>query len=103
MTQTAIQTATEQLRIDGISESERHRLLKSERRRVVLAVLDEQAAVIERQCLAAKVAAHETGADSPSEEAVDRVEVSLHHAHLPLMDDLGVLNYHPDSDTVALR
>lgn len=103
MTQTATQTPTEQLRIDGLSESERHRLLQSERRRVVLAVLDEQAGVVERQCLAAQVAAHETGSDSPSEEAVDRVEVTLHHAHLPLMDDLGVVSYHPDSDTVALQ
>lgn len=103
MTQTATQTATEQLRTDGLTESERHRLLHSERRRVVLAVLDEQAAVVEREHLAAEVAAHETGCDSPSEETVDRVELSLHHSHLPLMDELGVVSYDLDSDTVALR
>jgi len=103
MTQTAIQTVTEQLRIDGLSETERHRLLESERRRLALAILEEQSGVVEREYLAAEIAAHETGTDEPGEDAIQRIEVSLHHSHLPLMDDLGAVSYRSDSETVALR
>lgn len=103
MTQTAIQTATDRLRIDRLSETDRHRLLQSERRRLALAVLEEQSGVVDLECLAATVAAHETDADSPGEETVNRVEVSLHHSHLPLMDDLGVVSYDTDSNAVTLR
>jgi hypothetical protein len=31
------------------------------------------------------------------------VAVSLHHVHLPVLEDVGVLDYDPDSHRVAVQ
>lgn len=77
-----------------VTEDERHRLLAASRRRAILDVLDEQSSSGLGE-LAAAVAARE-GVDD-----VERVAVSLHHTHLPLMADLGVLSYDPDHKRVT--
>ena len=78
-----------------LTESDRHRLLASERRRVVLEVLDGSTASIALEELARQVAARESGRDVVDAEAAERVAVSLHHTHLPKMANLGVLRYDP--------
>lgn len=75
-----------------LTTSERHRLLRSERRREVLDVLAGQATTVELTELASQVAA--------GEDDVHRVSVSLHHSHLPLMEDVGVLEYDAESNVV---
>lgn len=85
---------------EHLPESEYHRLLAAERRRTTLDVVAESTAPVELEDLAATVAARETGRDVVDEEAVERVARSLHHSHLPKMDDLGVIDYDPDAARV---
>jgi hypothetical protein len=50
--------------------------------------------------LAEAIAAYgdeEERAERPRGERVDRIAVTLHHNHLPLMTDLGVVRYEPES------
>lgn len=72
-----------------LSESDRHRLLADRRRRVLLDVLADRDGPVELTDLAATVAAREDGTDD------ERVAIDLHHHHLPLLDDLGVVVYDP--------
>ena len=79
-----------------LTESDRHRLLLAERRRVVLDVLSERLTPMSVDKPADAVEAKETGTDASVEQSVHRVRVSLHHAHLPKMADMDVIDYDPD-------
>lgn len=79
-------------------------VLANARRRAVLRSLrvgDRPVAVAD---LARDVAASErdVGVRSVSEEAAERVYVSLHHAHLPKLVDEGYLRYDDERSTVSL-
>ncbi|WP_255171331.1 DUF7344 domain-containing protein [Natrononativus amylolyticus] len=78
-----------------LSTSDQHRLLASERRRLTLDILDGNAAPIELTELATQIVAREDGSVPVTEDAVNRMAVSLHHIHLPLMAEMGVLDYEP--------
>lgn len=75
------------------TKSEWHRILSNERRRDVIEVLEKSPMPIELEVLAAQVAIREVGATAVEEGAVERVMITLHHMHLPLMDDVGVISY----------
>lgn len=77
-----------------LSADERYDLLAAERRRLVVDALAERSAPVALDDLAEAVAEREA-----DESAAQRVAVSLHHVHLPLMADLGILDY----DTGANR
>lgn len=79
-----------------LSASDKHHLLVSRRRRLVLALLAERSDEVELENLAATLARREAGAETVDEETVDRVKLTLHHRHLPMMDDLGVVDYDAD-------
>lgn len=81
-----------------LSEGERHRLLRAERRRVTLEVLTDWSAPVDVEDLAAAVAERE--ADGADESTVRRVTVSLHHLHLPKMAEAGVVDYDPGAARV---
>ncbi|MDZ5810848.1 hypothetical protein U4E84_05760 [Halorubrum sp. AD140] len=85
----------------SLTESERHALLSSERRRVVLDVLEEQPAEVQLADLASDVAKREVGLDAVESETVKRVKITLHHNHLPKMDELGILAYCPNSHQIS--
>lgn len=76
--------------------SDKHRLLAEEQRRLALALLAEQQDVVEVADLAAAIARRESGDEPVGEEATERVAIALHHCHLPMMDDLGVVDYDAD-------
>lgn len=84
-----------------LSESDRHRLLASERRRVALEVLEERTTLVALGDLAEAVADRETATGAPDDETVRCVALSLHHHHLPMMADLGVVDYDHESRHVA--
>ncbi|WP_435062667.1 DUF7344 domain-containing protein [Halobaculum sp. EA56] len=97
-------TANDQRRYPNtaeLHESDRHHLLESDRRRLVLAILGERTQPVELDTLAAAVAAAEEGVDRADGDAHDRVTVSLHHVHLPKLDDYGVIRYDRESNTVG--
>lgn len=78
-----------------IAPDEQFRVLAAEPRRVVLDVLDGDGPV-DLLDLAGAVGDARNG-----DAADDRVALSLHHHHLPLMDEVGVLEYDPERRTVS--
>lgn len=79
------------------------RILADERRRRVLSILSERGGSVSTTDLATRVAAQEVGTrpENVPRSAIDRVEVSLHHSHLPSMSAVGLLEYEPDDERVA--
>ncbi|MBX0323143.1 hypothetical protein EGH21_08895 [Halomicroarcula sp. F13] len=75
-------------------------LLSSNRRRILLrALVDADEREHSLESLAATVAQTEQGTDL-ADVATHRVGVSLHHVHLPKLDDAGVLDYDRETNTV---
>jgi len=72
--------------------------LACERRRTVLAALSTHEEPVERAALARQVAAYEPGPDTTED-----VLVSLHHVHLPKLDDAGLVERDRQADTVGYR
>jgi|AntDeeMinimDraft_5_1070356.scaffolds.fasta_scaffold54963_2 hypothetical protein len=101
MSQSITEFSDELPRIADLTETERHRLLSDERRRLVLDVLAERPATVPLSEVAAEVAAREDGCDASDDDDVRRIEVALHHTHLPKMEELGVLSYRPETHHVV--
>lgn len=80
---------------DDLTESDRHRLLAAERRRQALDILVGQTPSVDLADLAAAVATRDPDIDAADGQAVTRVAASLHHFHLPMMADYGVIDYDP--------
>lgn len=76
--------------------------LADPRRRVLLAYLDECEFPVPREELAEQIAAAEGGADVSTERRRE-IEIGLHHAHLPRLDDAGIVEYDRRSDMVVLE
>jgi hypothetical protein len=93
MSQSTPPTTDDDRAVIDLSADERHDLLAAERRRVVLEALVDREEPVALVDLAEWVAARETDAATPGEDATERVAVSLHHVHLPRMADLNVLDY----------
>lgn len=93
MSQTIPNHTTEHPSVADLPETDRHRLLAAERRRLALAILSERPPSIELGELAAELAAREPGLDDDDEEAVEHVALTLHHTHLPVLDELDVVDY----------
>ena len=85
---------------DDLTESQRHRVLAVERRRTTLEVLADLTAPVDLEDLAVAVAERETDEGSVTEEAVERITVSLHHAHLPMLAGFGIVVYDPETNRV---
>lgn len=83
-----------------LTESARHRLLAAPERRVVLERLADLTAPVDLEELAEAVTTSEATDGLAVPESSDRVKVRLHHAHLPKLDDAGVLDYDPDANRV---
>lgn len=97
MSQSTTETTIEKcVRTVDLAASDEHRLLADEQRRLALALLSQRQRVVDVAELAAEIAHREADDESVGEEAVDRAIISLHHRHLPLMDDLGVVDYDAD-------
>ena len=82
-----------------LSETDRHRLLASDRRRVVLDVLEDRPSHVDLEDLAAAVCSREVE-DGRHGSDPEAVAISLHHTHLPLLTDAGLLEYVPSSKRV---
>ena len=92
------ETAVEDLHLD-----DRHRVLASERRRMVLDILEGNEGPVELEELARGVAAREDGIESVDHETVSRVGLSLHHQHLPIIAETGVFEYDPEATRIRRR
>lgn len=88
-----------QIEVDGIDDV--MVALSAARRREVLRVVVDEQSPTSRVDLARTVARSETGESDPDSAVIDAVAVSLHHVHLPTLDDAGVLEYDPETDRVT--
>lgn len=100
MIQHSTASGRELLESATLTESERHRLLASERRRVLLSVLADESTPISLDELATAVAAEEP--DSPDAADHTATRVTLHHTHLPQMSHLDIIDYDPTRRQVEL-
>lgn len=82
-----------------LTESERCHILRDERRRQVLDILTEHAAGIGLDDLAERVA-DRTDVVARGQTTINRVAISLHHKHLPMLDDYDVIEYDQDAHWV---
>lgn len=85
-----------------ISEPERCRLLADERRRTALTVLAERSSAVTLTALATALGARESGRID-EQDSHQMLEIRLHHVHLPLMDDVGVVDYDHEEHRVEPR
>lgn len=99
MTQASPPPAIEPTAAAELTETERHRLLASERRRRILTVLSGRTSPITCAELASKLA-RMTGTAASDPADIRPIRISLHHSHLPAMDDFGVIDYDPSTNTV---
>lgn len=85
-------------------------LLQAERRRIILKLLhdlqreqDSDDVIVQVQDLARQVAAIEANLDSATVgTTVQRSSnVGLHHTHLPLLNDYGIIEYDTDTNEVT--
>lgn len=83
-----------------LSPSEWHQLLADEQRRLTIAFLIDRPNSIGLEELATEIATSEIGSN-PDSAVVDRVAMSLHHVHLPKLDQGGVLDYDPDTHQIV--
>lgn len=79
-----------------------HELLRSSRRRFVLGYLLGEDQPLSVEELVEAVTDWEFGEDATERNRED-VAISLHHAHLPRMADLGVVEYDRETGTVEER
>lgn len=73
-------------------------LLSYHQRRLVIEFLATEAETVDIDVVATEVASH---IDPQTAERIDAIRASLHHQHLPKLDDAGVLDY--DSPTGTVR
>lgn len=83
-----------------MSDTDYHRLLAHGRRRTALEVLSELTPPVELEDLAALVVVQESSGLVSSDEQEASVAIALHHAHLPKMDELGIIEYNQDAGRV---
>lgn len=89
---------------DDISEDDVYTVLKNERRRRVLRVLDRDGGVSTLSTLAEQIAGWENGIDPAGLGAQQRkrVYIALYQRHLPRMDDVDVVEFDQRSGRVTL-
>jgi len=83
-----------------MNETERHRLLASKQRRETLELLENRAMPLELQELAAGIADRQHGLTPRERRPVELIAAALHHNHLPMMDDFGVIDYRPSAKRI---
>lgn len=75
-------------------------ILSNSRRRVVIAYLNEREAVKVDELVDAIVQFEDRL--SPQGDDFDRVYADLHHAHLPKLAELGVVEYHCEQGVIEM-
>lgn len=92
----------DELYASDLTDSEKHELLAAEARRLALEALEGRTNSLELYALAEEIATMDE-AHSVNDETVEQLAIALHHAHLPKMDDLGVLSYDAETNVVDPR
>jgi hypothetical protein len=89
-----------------LTASERHRLLSVEQRRFALDVLGERTAPVDLDYLASAILSRADGTATDREAELRKIRTALHHCHLPVLAEAGVIEYDPEAnrvETVQIR
>lgn len=80
-------------------------VLSTRRHQAILSVLDEQYESLTVAELAERIAAHEndTSEEAVADAEVEQVSMDLIHAKLPKLDDIGLVDYDTDRNTVTFQ
>lgn len=91
-------TAGNESSIDDLFE-----ILTDGRRRTALSVMSGRESPMDVEALARAVAARESDVApaSVSDPVLEAVHITLHHVHLPKLDDVSLVDYDRDEKTVA--
>lgn len=85
-----------------VPPSDRHRLMASRRRRLVLEVVAEHEETVHLREIATHIASAESETDTPDGKTVNQIAVDLHHTHLPYMAACDAISYDPDTHLVDI-
>ena len=82
-------------KVDALPKDEIFHLLQNQRRRYVLQYLEEVDGTVEMRDMAEQVAAweHDTTLQALTSDERQRVYIALYQAHLPKLDEKGVIEY----------
>lgn len=83
-----------------IAEEDRHRILADETRRTVTAILRTTSTPIALDNLATRVVDRNEELALQGTDHTDHVAIGLHHNHLPLLADVGIISYDPETKYV---
>lgn len=87
-----------------LSETERHAILTSDRRRHLVRVLSEWSAPVGLSDLAAAVQQAEADTSGSNGASTDAISIELHHNHLPRLADVSLVDYVPETHRIeAIR
>jgi hypothetical protein len=101
VSQIASDLLTDYDRTAALNERRTCTVFASKRRRILLDVLDGETTPLDLDELASTIAERETCFDERAEKSTEQVSTSLHHVHLPMLDDFGVLDYHPETNRIS--
>jgi predicted transcriptional regulator len=86
--------------IADLTETERHRLLAPERRRILITILSASSSPMQIETLAEKVAKREGDLSTVDEATLARTMGILHHTHLPMMTEMGIVEPNPETNQI---
>jgi len=99
-----VASTTEPAAATGVlEEGEIHDVLRNHRRRLAIKTLQDSDGSASVRELSEEVATRETGESPAPRNKRQSVYVSLHQTHLPKLDELGIVEYDSDSNTVRLQ
>jgi len=75
----------------GLSDRDLHRILADERRRRALVHIGNLPTPVDLRTLADEMLEQASGRDDHTEGDVHALMVELYHQHLPMLDDVGVI------------
>lgn len=90
------------LRTDTLPAEQVYTILANERRRRALEQLGTVGGIVTVHELSALVAGHETGQSPPPKRSRESVYTSLVQTHLPKLEELGVVAYDRETQTIEL-
>lgn len=86
--------------IADLTETERHRLLASERRRILVTILSTHTPPADLETLAEKIVDRDVAIESVDDGVVDRMMTVLRHKHLPILSDMGLIEFDADANQI---
>lgn len=87
---------------EGLEQTEIHQVLSNRRRQLTLQCLAQNGGSMEVRELSEEIAAEFSGERPPPRDLRASVYSSLHQTHLPKLDELQVIDYGLDSNSVSL-